>query len=85
MTRVENWEKQVKKFDDSRFVYLWENRKSAERLLLQKSPEDGEKYALFSFKFHEEISFLDGTKVGSADTQREGKQVATEYMKKHVW
>lgn len=85
MVRVENWEKQVKKFDDSRFVYLWRNKVTGERILLQKSPDADENYGVFVFTRHEELSFLHGEKVGSADTQRSGKSEATKYMKKHVW
>jgi hypothetical protein len=85
MVKVENWEKQVRKFDDSRFVYLWKNLATGEQLLLQRMPDKDATYGVFVFTRHEELSFLDGEKVGSADTQREGKTVATEYMKRNVF
>lgn len=83
MAKIENWEKDVRKRDDSSWVYLWENVATGEQLLLRAEERD-EKYVVVQFDWNEDISFLTGSKVGFANTQREGKSVAREYMEANV-
>lgn len=84
MVKVENWEKEVSKRDDSPRIYLWENTATGERLLLRYSNRDEENYVLIRFGFGEDISFLSGETIGYAGTRREGKSIARNYMERNV-